>query len=154
EVERLATLREALAQANQGYWGDQVEVQRRAGAGGAARGGGKNDEALALLRGAADLEDSMEKHPVTPRGSPPAREKLGELRLGLGQPKLALVEYEASLRREPRRFNGLYGAGLAAEQAGEPVKAKSYYTDLAAMAAQADGERPELAHARGFLAKP
>ena len=154
EVERLATLREALAQAKQGYWGDQVEVQRRAAAGWTARAEGKNDEALALLHGAADLEDSMEKHPVTPGSILPAREMLGDLLLDLGQPKLALVEYEASLRREPRRFNGIYGAGLAAEQAGEPVKAKSYYTDLVAMAAQADGERPELAHARGFLAKP
>ncbi len=154
EVERLATLREALAQAKQGYWGDQVEVQRRAAAGWMARAEGKNDEALALLRGAADLEDSMEKHPVTPGSILPAREMLGDLLLDLGQPKLALVEYEASLRREPRRFNGIYGAGLAAEQAGEPVKAKSYYTGLVAMAAQADGERPELAHARGFLAKP
>jgi hypothetical protein len=154
EVERLATLREALAQAKQGYWGDQVEVQRRAAAGWTARAEGKHDEALALLRGAADLEDSMEKHPVTPGSILPAREMLGDLLLELGQPRLALVEYEASLRREPRRLNGLYGAGLAAEQAGEPGKARGYYSDLAGMTAQADGERPEVVHARGFLAKP
>src|SRR5262249_11275253 len=66
DVERLAALREALLQAKQGYWADQVEVQRRAAAGWLARAEGKNDEAVALVRGAADLEDSTEKHPVTP----------------------------------------------------------------------------------------
>ncbi|MBI2368839.1 MAG: hypothetical protein HYV08_01075, partial [Deltaproteobacteria bacterium] len=79
EVEKLQAVRDALIQAKSSYWADQVEVQRRAVAGWAARAEGKNNEALALLRAAADLEDSMEKHPVTPGPIVPARELLGEL---------------------------------------------------------------------------
>jgi len=107
DVDRLQALREALVQAKQGYWADQVEVQRRAAAGWLARAEGKNDEAVALLRAPADLEDSTEKHPVTPAPVLPAREMLGDLLLELGQARPALVEYEASLRREPNRFKGL-----------------------------------------------
>jgi tetratricopeptide (TPR) repeat protein len=153
DVDRLQALREALVQAKQGYWADQVEVQRRAAAGWLARADGKNDEAVALLRAAADLEDSTEKHPVTPAPVLPAREMLGDLLLELGQARPALVEYEASLRREPNRFNGLHGAARAAELAGDTATAKQYYGQLVSLAAQADTDRPELARARAFLAK-
>jgi tetratricopeptide (TPR) repeat protein len=154
EVERLQLLRERLVQARQGYWADQVEVQRRAAAGWLARAEGKNEEALALVRSAADLEDSTEKHPVTPAPVLPARELLGDLLLELGQPGPALGEYEASLQREPNRFNGLHGAARAAELSGDLAKAKSLYAKVVALGANADTERPELAAARAFLARP
>jgi hypothetical protein len=153
EVDRLQALREALVQAKQGYWSDQVEIQRRAAAGWVARAEGKNDEALGLLRAAADLEDSTEKHPVTPGPILPAREQLGDLLLELGQARPALEAYEASLRREPNRFNGLAGAARAAELAGDPAKARGLYERVVALGAQADTERAELAQARAFLGK-
>jgi hypothetical protein len=153
EVDRLQALREALVQAKQGYWADQVEVQRRAAAGWLARAEGKNDEAVTLLRSAADLEDSTEKHPVTPAPVLPAREMLGDLLLELAQARPALIEYEASLRREPNRFNGLHGAARAAELASDTTTAKQYYGQLVSLAAQADSDRPELVHARAFVAK-
>ena len=46
-----------------------------------ARGEGKTDEALRLMRAAADAEDATEKHPVTPGPIVPARELLGEMLL-------------------------------------------------------------------------
>ena len=36
----------------------------------------------------------------------------------LGRPADALPQYEASIAKEPNRFRGLYGAGLAAEAPG------------------------------------
>ena len=66
EVERLQVLRETLLQAERGYWADQVEVQRRAAAGWLTRAEGKNEEALALVRSAADLEDSDREAPSDP----------------------------------------------------------------------------------------
>jgi hypothetical protein len=153
DVDRLQALRETLVQAKQGYWADQVEIQRRAAAGWLARAEGKNDEAVALLRSAADLEDSTEKHPVTPAPVLPAREMLGDLLLELGQARPALVEYEASLRREANRFNGLLGAARAAEQAGDAATAKRYYVQFVVLAAQADPDRPELVQAKAFLAR-
>src|SRR5262249_35435368 len=114
---------------------------------------GKPDEALALMRSAADLEDSTEKHPVTPGSVLPARELLGDLLTELKQPALAVREYEASLQREPNRFNGLYGAARAAELSGDLTKAKTFYARVVDLGSQADSGRPELVAARAFVAK-
>ncbi|MBI4639069.1 MAG: hypothetical protein HY731_00135 [Candidatus Tectomicrobia bacterium] len=153
DVEKLQSLHNALVEAKQSYWADQVEVQRRAAAAWLARAEGKNEEALTLMRSAADLEDSTEKNPVTPGHIMPARELLGDLLLELGQPAQALNEFEASLRRDPNRFNGLYGAARAAEQAGNREKARMFYEKLVALCGKADSERPELLKAKAFLAK-
>jgi len=40
----------------------------------------------------------------------PAREMLADMLLDLQRPQEALAEYEISLRTDPNRFNGLYGA--------------------------------------------
>jgi hypothetical protein len=153
EVEKLAGYHTALVAAKQTYWAGQVEIQRRAAAAWVARAEGKNDEALALMREAADLEDSTEKHPVTPAPVVPARELLGEMLLDLNQPAQALVAFEASAAREPNRFNGLYGAARAAELSGDTAKARALYTRLVALCDRADGERPELHQAKTALAK-
>ena len=111
---------------------------------------GKADEAVKLMRAAADLEDKNEKHIVTPGRILPARELLGDMLLELKQPADALKEYEASQQREPNRFRGLYGAAQAAEQAGDAAKAKRYYAQLVKVAGKGDA-RPELAAARKSL---
>src|SRR6185436_11363578 len=113
---------------------------------------GKNEEALQLLRKAADLDDATEKHPVTPGAILPAREQLGELLLELNQPTAALPEFESSLRITPNRFNGLYGAARAARLANDQKTAKTYYAQLVEVTRQADSIRPEIEEARTFLA--
>jgi hypothetical protein len=153
EARKLEQYRAALVAANQTYWADQVEIQHRAATAWAARAEGKNDEALRLMRAAADLEDSTEKHPVTPGPVVPARELLGEMLLELKQPKQALVEFEASATREPNRLNGLFGAARAAELSGDAAKAKGLYTQIVTLCARADGDRPELKHAKAALGK-
>src|SRR5687768_17920128 len=45
----------------------------------------KNDEAMKLMRAAAELEASTEKHPVTPGAIVPARELLAEMLLETGK---------------------------------------------------------------------
>jgi tetratricopeptide (TPR) repeat protein len=153
EVQKLEAHHTALVAAKQTYWADQVEIQRRSAAAWLARAEGRKDEALTLMREAADLEDSTEKHPVTPAPVVPARELLAELLLDLHQPAQALVEFEASARREPNRFNGLYGAARAAELAGNATQAKALYAKLVALCDRADSERPELRHAKAAVAK-
>src|SRR5262249_37540799 len=153
EVQKLEGYRATLIAAKQTYWADQVDVQQRTAAAWLARAEGKNDEALRLIRAAADLEDATEKHPVTPAPVVPARELLGELLLDLNQPAQALVEFEASATREPNRFNGLYGAARAAELSANMAKARTLYTRLLAQCDRADGERKELRHAKAALAK-
>jgi hypothetical protein len=153
EVQKLDGYRATLVAAKQTYWAEQVNVQQQGAAAWAARAEGKNDEALKLMRAAADLEDSTEKHPVTPAPIVPARELLGEMLLDLNRPVQALVEFEASAAREPNRFNGLFGAARAAELSGDRAKAKALYAKLVAMCDRADGERPELRQAKAVLAK-
>jgi len=152
EIQKLDGYRAVLLAAKQTYWAEQVNIQHHAAAAWAARAQGKNDEALKLMRAAADLEDATEKHPVTPAPVVPARELLGQLLLDLNQPAQALVEFEASASREPNRFNGIAGAARAAELSGDSAKAKTLYAKLVAMCARADGERSELRHAKAVLA--
>ena len=111
---------------------------------------GKHEEALGLMRNAADMEDKNEKHIVTPGRIVPARELLGDMLLELKRPADALKEFETSQTREPDRFRGLHGAAQAAAQSGDIAKAKRYFARLADMGGQADA-RPELTEARKFL---
>jgi hypothetical protein len=96
------------------------------------------------MRAAAELEDSTDKHPVTPGAILPARELLGDLLLEAGAPAEALQAYEASLLTAPGRFNSLAGAVRAAEAAGERARAGEHYARLEALCAKADGSRAEL----------
>jgi len=153
DVDRLEALREALTQAKNGYWAEQVEVQRRAAAAWVALAQGRRDDALKLMRSAADLEDSTEKHPVTPGSLVPARELLGEMLLELKDTAGALREFEASMKKEPNRFNGTYGAARAAELTGDRDKARAYYAKLTTIAERADTERPELRQAKTYLGR-
>jgi hypothetical protein len=151
---RLAALRDGLLAAKVGYWADQVDIQRLLVAGWIARAEGRNDDAVQLVRAAADREDASEKHPVTPGPIVPARELLGELLLDLNRPSEAVREFEASQQKEPNRLRGYYGVARAAELAGDVGKARAQYAKLVALTAQADTERPEVTRAKAFLAKP
>lgn len=153
QIERLHTLRTVLTERKLAYWAEQTEVQAKVATAWALRAEGKNDEALAAMRAAADHEDQTEKHVVTPGPIMPARELLGDLLMDLGRPGEALPQYEASIAKEPNRFRGLYGAGLAAERAGDRARARTHFEKLVANAAQSDGKRPELAQARQVLSQ-
>src|SRR5262245_3523488 len=152
DVQQLASIRDALRAAKNNYWATEVEVSRLGAAAWVAFAQGKKDEALSLMRAAADTEDKNEKHIVTPGRILPARELLGEMLLELKQPALALKEFEASQAREPNRFRGFYGAALAAEGAGERQKAADYFAKLVAMTKDSNSARPELSRAKAYLA--
>jgi tetratricopeptide (TPR) repeat protein len=132
-LERLTAIQKGLVGQKGFDWASQVEIQRLAAAGWLARAEKKDDEAVKLLRSAADLEAATDKHPVTPGAVLPAREQLADLLAELGRPAEALAEYEASLRSAPARFNSYAGAARAAEKAGEKQKAKDYGDRLLAL---------------------
>ena len=146
----LARLRDALKGAKNEYWATEVEVSRTAVAAWTALAQGKHDEALTLMRSAADVEDRNEKHIVTPGRLLPARELLGEMLLELKRPAESLKEFEAVQAREPERFRSYYGAAQAAAQSGDRAKAKRYFAKLVDMAGQG-AARPELGQARTYL---
>ena len=151
-VDKLAAIQKGLADGKSAYWAGQVEIQRLAAAGWLSHAEKKDDDAVRLLRSAADLESSTEKHPVTPGAVLPAREMLGDLLLELNRPADALREYEASLQVAPGRFNGVFGAARAAEMSGDRDKARTLYAALVELGKAADPPRAELQTARTFLA--
>jgi tetratricopeptide (TPR) repeat protein len=153
DLERLQTLREALATAKLAYWLEQVDIQHQVVAAWVTYAQGRRDEALQVMRAAADREDALEKHPVTPGPITPARELLGDMLLDANQPQPALQAFEASLQVEPNRFWGLYGIARAAELSGDRQKANTYYGQLIALAERADSERPAILEARAFVSK-
>ena len=154
EIAKLAALEQALVVPPGTYdWRWPVAIERQTAEAWLARSEGRPNEALRLMRSAADLDDATEKHPVTPGSILPAREQFGELLLELGRPDEALAEYEASLKRAPRRLAGLYGAGKAAKLAGDSGKAKRYFAELAEITKGSDGTLQEVKEARAFTAE-
>jgi len=152
DVEKIAEKRDALRAAKNEFWATEVEVMRVSSAAWVALAENKGDEALGLMRQAADMEDKNEKHPVTPGRLLPAREQLGDMLMELKRPAEALKEYELSQKREPNRFRSYYGAALAAEMAGDAKTARSYYTRLVQLAGKGD-PRAELTLARTYLSQ-
>ncbi|MGH9399245.1 MAG: hypothetical protein ACRD00_02670 [Thermoanaerobaculia bacterium] len=133
-------------------WTGEVDSMRLAASAWLALAEGRKGEAVKLARSAADLDDKVGKHAVTPGAVLPPRELLGDLLLELGRPAEALTEYEVSLRSAPNRFNGLYGAARSAELSRDRVKARLLYSQLAAnCVAGATGK--EVRQARDFLSK-
>jgi tetratricopeptide (TPR) repeat protein len=151
ELQRLVNLEK---QFKDGYWEEQIEIQRLAASAWAARAEGKNDEALALMRLASQREDATEKAVVTPGPLKPAREQLGEMLLLAKQPAQALKEFEETLTREPRRFLDVYGAARSAQLSGDHAKALSYYHQLIKICKSSDMDRRELQDARRAVAQP
>ena len=149
EIDRLAALRDTLEKAKDAYWSGQVEIQRRGAAAWAALAEGRQQEAIAMMRETADMEDATEKAAVTPGPIKPARELLGEMLLQLNRPAEALTEFETAMKKEPNRFRALYGAAQAATAAGQRQKAATYYASLREITKKADEPgRPELAQVR------
>ena len=145
EVATLAEIKAGLDGQKGFDWATQVEIQRRAAAGWLARARDDDAQALALLRSAADLEDSTDKHPVTPGAILPAREQLADLLAEQGQAVAALAEYERSLRSAPGRLNSYDGAARVAERAGKKEEAKAFRERLVQLCGGTLPERLTLA---------
>ena len=151
DVVRLAAIAAALNAAKNDYWSGEVEVQRLGAAAWIAFAAGKRDEALGLMRAAADREAASEKSAISPGRILPARELLGDMLLESGNAEDALAAYEAALVNDPKRLRSLYGAGRAAAAAGSSDKARYYFSRIVDMA-DADSTRPEMIRAREYLA--
>jgi len=150
-IARMQQLREATKDPKFDYFKSHLDLQMQAASAWVAEAEGKKSEAIDMLRRAADSEDILGKHPVSPGAFVPVREQLGALLLEMGEPTDAQREFEAALKIYPGRFRGLYGAAQAAELAGDNEVANRYYTKLAAQTSKAGGSRNELNHIREFL---
>ncbi len=131
------------------YFAEAVDQDLKEATAWADHAEGKNDSALKTLRAIAETEEAEADEPL----AIPAREMLADMLLDMNQPKEALTEYEADLKNNPNRFDGLYGAAHAAELAGSNDKANTYYAQLIKICAGSGSERPELSRAKSLLAQ-
>ena len=152
DAQALGAIHKALVEAKNTYWAKEVEVQQLAIAGWLAHARGKSEEGLKLMRAAADLEDTNEKHIVTPGRIVPARELLAEMLLEQKQPEAALKELEASRIREPNRYRNYSASMQAAQMMGNQALAAEYAKTLLALAKDTDSRRPDLAQAYKVVA--
>lgn len=153
ELKTLNRIHDTLTAQKDTYKANQVAIQIKTSEAWIRMKEGKNSEALTLMQLAADMEDKTEKHPVTPGEVIPARESLGDMLLQLNMPMKALEAYEVNLKKHPNRFNGIYGAGLAAQKIGNTQKSKFYFQQLLHVAGNTTSNRSELAKAKQFLKK-
>ena len=152
DAAKLAEIRDKLREAKNNYWAGQVDVQEQEANAWILYADGKYDDALKAMSAAVEAEDKTEKAPVTPGPLAPARELYGFMLLERGMAKEALAAFEATMSKEPNRFNGYVGAAKAAQALGDTAKAKATYEKLVALAAGTDSGRPTLATARAFVA--
>src|SRR5215471_5708480 len=129
ELQSLQRLTDQLRAAGNQYWAGQVQIQAEEAGSWIALTSHKTEDALALMKRAADEEDVVEKLPVTPGPVVPAREQLGDMLAQIGQPAAALAAYETALRDSPGRRGALQGALSSARAAG--LKSKSTYYEAA-----------------------
>jgi tetratricopeptide (TPR) repeat protein len=148
DLQKLNEIRTGLEKANQPYWAGQVEIQILAAKAWLAHAQGNNEEALKLMRAAADLEDASEKHVAMENRLYPMRELLGDMLIEHGRPGDALKEYETSMKTARERLRGYYGSAKAAEASGDKQKAAEHFAALARLTKDADTERSEIREAR------
>jgi hypothetical protein len=114
----------------------------------AAFAAGDEPAALASMREASDLQDKVGQGEV----DIPAREMLADILLEFHHPDQALVEYQKSLALSPKRFNGLFNAGMAAEALGDQAKAQGFYAELLQSTDNgSQSARAEFEHVRSFV---
>jgi tetratricopeptide (TPR) repeat protein len=147
--ERLGTLGDAARAADEKAFASYIEVDRLILAGWTARAQDDSEEAVRLIRAAAELESTLEKHPVTPGALLPPYEALGDLLLDLDRPAEALEAYQASDEVWPRRYNTLLGAARAAAAAGDRKAAETQYAELLDLAG--GSTRPGVVEANEYL---
>ncbi len=152
ELKKINSLYEMLAKKDP-YNANQVMIQIKIAEAWILFKAGKNNEAIQLMTIAASMEDNTEKHPVTPGEVIPAREFLADMLIEMNKPAEALKAYEEDLKKHPNRFNGLYGAALAAEKSNNIEKANTYYRQLIAIANSSGLNRHEIETAKLFLKK-
>jgi len=133
------------------YWAQQIEIQELAARAWQAYARGETELAADGMHRAVALEASTEKHAVTPGEVLPAAELYGDLLFELGRFEESLEAYRFALRRAPRRFNSLYGAGMAASAVGDRSAAETYFTELLSIVGDADNQRSQIEKVRAYL---
>jgi tetratricopeptide (TPR) repeat protein len=148
----IAELERLLPKVESPWWQGRIQIERDVIVAWLAYAKKDAKRAEAVLRAAAERELASGKDNVEPGHVITAAEELGDLLLELKRPKDALAAYEAALVESPKRLNALFGAGRAAELAGDPAKARRYYEELVTTTLP-QSTHPARAAAQAYLAR-
>jgi hypothetical protein len=151
EIAALAATEADLTRRGDTDWARVVAIKQQVVLAWVTLAGGDTARALRVAGAAADLEDGMEKQPVTPAELLPARELQADLLLAAHRYAEAHTAYESTLAREPNRARSLYGSARAAELAADHAAARTRYLQFLAQMQSSDGDRSEIAQARQSL---
>ena len=151
EIAALAAIQADMTRRGDNDWATVVDIKRQVVTAWRELAVGDTAVALRDAKAAADIEDVTEKQPVTPAELLPARELEADMLLAVGRYAEARTAYTATLSREPRRARSLYGAGRAAELAGDRDGAAASYASFLKQMEHGDGDRAEIARATNSL---
>jgi uncharacterized protein HemY len=143
----LAAIRDLLSgvgQETNTYFREQMQVHNDAVLAWILLAEGKYDQALQAAQAAADREDAVDKHPVTPGEVIPARELYADMLFETDNHAAALKQYEIVLAGSPKRLNAMLGAAGAAMQTGDRTLAEQYYAEVREQTRSGNRQRASL----------
>jgi tetratricopeptide (TPR) repeat protein len=108
----------------------------------------RRDSALALLRTAGQIEQSIPVEFGPPTSFKPPHEAAGEILLGMGRFVDAESEFKLALERTPRRPMALIGLARAAKGQGKKEESARIYAELAQIWRRADDGIADVEEAR------
>lgn len=149
DIVELESIHQKLVENHKPLFAEVVDDDRKEAQAWLAFAEGKYDDAAEAMRPIADKEDALGEEPE----GVPAREMIAEMLLEAKRPQQSLAEYQTDLKLHPNRFDGLYGAGRAAEAAGKPADASEYYALLLKVCEGSNSTRPELSRAKELVAQ-
>jgi len=127
ELAIIEELQAGIGRATHTYFREEVQVHVDAVTAWLLLAEGNSEQALQHAAAAADREDAVDKHPVTPGEVIPARELYAEMLFETGNHARSLQQFQTVLAGSPNRLNALLGAANAANHAGEAQLAEQYY---------------------------
>jgi tetratricopeptide (TPR) repeat protein len=150
-IDTLKTFHQKLVDVNDPYTANQVAIQIKAVEAWGELTFGDDSQAINLMKEAAEMESKTGKHAVTPCEVLPAMELLGDLYMEFKDYKSALAAYQLNVKDHPFRFNGLYGAAMAAKKSGNQALSESYFKQLLDLSRSVKSDRKEIATARSHI---
>jgi len=128
-----------------------ITVQAKEAEAFAAQAAGNANSAIARLKEAVALEDTIDDLSQPPYPVIPAAELCGYLMLELNQPMEAMNYFQKTLQRTPNRPKAIFGLARAARVSGDSETARMRYEEFLLLWKSADPDLTDLTEARQFL---
>jgi tetratricopeptide (TPR) repeat protein len=129
-----------------------ITIQEKEAEAFAAKASGSVDMAIALMKEAVAIEDSIDILSQPPYPIIPANELFGTLLMELNRPADAEERFLEALKRTPGRPKAIYGIARAAQATGDKATARQRYQEFLTLWKNADPDRAEVTAAKDFLA--